>query len=204
LIREEGKEVMRKLGSAVIGAAVLAGAAGCDGVVSGKFELVHAGNQTYLLNKSTGEAKLVTGARLVAVVPGDEGKDATFQKTKTWADETVGDLKDVKFSIRTKHRDGEMMYIVTGGPFAGPLERAWNAASLLDGSRPSVIFFDLIDEEGFKVGEPIEIRMRDGTRTVDEKGVVSEMRWTGSKTMTVETYREAKSVGTRWSGLPKD
>lgn len=196
---------MGRVGMVLAGAAALVGMAGCDGVVGGKFEMVHAGNQTYLLNKSTGDAKLVTGTRLVAVVPGEDGKDATFQKTKTWSDETVGDLKDVKFNIRTKHRDGEMLYIVTGGPFAGPLEKAWNAATLMDATgRSAVIFFDLIDAEGFKVGEPIEIRMRAGTRTVDEKGVVTEMRWTGSKTMTVETYREATSVGTRWSGLPKE
>ena len=196
---------MRKLGIGLAAAAAMAALSGCDGLVSGKFGLVHAGNQTYLLNKSTGEAKLVIGTRLVAVVPGEDGKDAAFQKTKTWADETIGDLKGVKFNIRTKHRDGEMLYIVTGVPFAGPLERAWNAASLLESAgRPAVIFFDLIDEEGFRVGEPIEIRMRAGTRTVDEKGVVTKMGWTGSKTMTVETYREAKSVGTRWSGLPKE
>ncbi len=61
---------------------------------SGKHEIVHAGNQTFLLNKVTGETKVIIGTSLFTVkepLPTTSG-DA-YKKAKIWPEQAINDLK---------------------------------------------------------------------------------------------------------------
>jgi hypothetical protein len=184
---------------AIVLVAVFALAA-CD-QTSGKHEIVRAGNQTFLLNKATGEAKLIDGAAMVAVkAPELTATGEPFTKAKAWPEQSINDLKDVKFKLRTKFRDGAMLWNIEAAPFAGELEKTYKAIQLGSPIQPTVMF-ELYDDEGFKTGEMIEIKLHLGARIVDTKNEVMELNWSGTQPMTPDTYRSAASVRTRWYGF---
>lgn len=175
----------------------------CD-QIAGKHEIVRAGNQTFLLNKATGDASLIDGSTLVAVrAPAPTAGAEAFTKAKTWPEKSINDLQGVKFKLRTKYRDGAMLWNIEAGPFTGELEQTYKATQLGSLLQPTVMF-DLYDDEGFKIGEPIELKIRLGSRTVDSKNEVVELSWSGAQPMTPDTYRSAAFVSTRWFGFKKD
>ncbi|MBX3661849.1 MAG: hypothetical protein KF804_05310 [Burkholderiales bacterium] len=172
----------------------------CD-QISGRHDIVRAGNQTFLINKATGEAKLIDGTTLVAVKalePTASGEP--FKKAKTWPEQSINDLQGVKFKLRTKYRDGAILWIVEAGPFSGDLEKVYKATQPSSVVQPTVML-ELYDDEGFKIGEPIEFKIRHGSRTVNSKNEVMELNWSGAQPMTPDTYRSAAFVNTRWYGF---
>lgn len=176
---------------------------GCD-QISGKYEIVRAGSQTFLLNRSSGEAKVVDGVALIPVKDADPANaDASFKQAKPWADQVINDLPNVKFKVRTKYRDGAMLWNVEGGPFPGELEKAYKATTVDSYQQPTLLI-ELYDSDGFKTGEAIELKIRMGTRTVNQKNEVYALSWTGTQPMTAETYRAASYISTRWFGIAKE
>ena len=187
---------------AVVSATVLTLTA-CD-QVSGKHEIVRAGNQNFLLNKSTGETKLIDGANLVAVkAPEPTSGGEPFKKAKAWPEQSINDLQGVKFKLRTKYRDGAMLWNIEAAPFPGELEQTYKGTQVTSLIQPTLMF-ELYDDEGFKTGEVIEVKVRLGSRTVNAKNEVIELNWSGTQPMTPETYRSAASVSTRWYGFKKE
>lgn len=177
--------------------------AGCD-QLSGKHEIVRAGNQTFLLNKGTGEAKLVDGTALVAVkAPDASAGNEPFKKAKTWPQQQINDLPGVKFKLRTKYRDGAMLWSIEATPFAGDLEQAYKATQLGALAQPTVMI-ELFDDEGFRVGEAIDVKIRLGSRTVNDKNEVVELNWSGMLPMSEESYKSTFLVSTRWYGFKKE
>ena len=84
--------------------------AGCD-QISGKFEIVRAGNQTYILNKNTGDAQLIDGVALIKVKsPEPVATDAASKQARSWPPQVIPQLENLKLAVRTKYRDGRMMY----------------------------------------------------------------------------------------------
>jgi len=192
--------LIRKLATVSLAGLTLAA---CDQTV-GKHEIVRAGNQTFLLNKVTGDAKLINGASLVAVkAPEPTADGETVKKAKTWPEQTINDLQGVTFKLRTKYRDGVMLWNIEAGPFAGELEKTYKAPQT-DSSVQPTVWFELYDDEGFKTGEAIELRIRRGSRTVDAKNEVVELSWTGTQPMTPETYSSASLLSAKWSGFTKE
>lgn len=175
----------------------------CD-QTGGKHEIVRAGNQTYLLNKATGEAKLIEGSTLLPVrSPDPSGGNEPFKKAKNWPEQAINDLPGVKFKVRTKYRDGAMVWAIEAGPFPGELEQAYKGIRLGALTQPTVMF-ELYDEEGFKTGDAIEVKIRLGSRTVNEKNEVIELNWSGTQPMSADTYRSAAFLSTRWFGFKKE
>lgn len=175
----------------------------CD-QIAGKHEIVRAGNQTFLLNKATGDAKLIDGASLVAVkAPEPTAGGEPFKMAKTWPEQSINDLQGVKFKLRTKYRDGAMLWSIEAGPFPGELEQTYKATQIGSLLQPTVMF-ELYDDEGFKTGEAIELKVRLGSRTVNSKNEVMELNWSGTQPMTPDTYRSAAFVSTRWYGFKKE
>jgi len=192
--------LIRKL--AVLSAAVFALTA-CD-QISGKHDIVRAGNQTFLINRATGEAKLIDGTTLVtvkALEPIANGEP--FKKAKTWPEQSINDLQGVKFNLRTKYRDGAILWTIEAGPFPGELEKVYKATQPGSMVQPTVMF-ELYDDEGFKTGEAIELKIRHGSRTVNSKNEVMKLNWSGAQPMTPDTYRSAAFVSTRWYGFKKE
>lgn len=176
---------------------------GCD-QLAGKHEIIRAGNQTFLLNKATGDAKLIDGTSLVAVkVPEPTAGGEPYKKAQSWPDQSINDLQGVTFKLRTKYRDGAMLWNVKAGPFQGELEKAYKGTQIGSLVQPTVML-ELRDDEGFRTGEAIELKIRLGSRTVNEKNEVVQLNWTGTQPMTPETYRSAAFVGTRWYGFSKE
>jgi len=191
---------IRKLATVSLAGLTLAA---CDQTV-GKHEIVRAGNQTFLLNKVTGDAKLINGASLEAVkAPEPTAEGETVKKAKTWPEQTINALQGVTFEVRTKYRDGVMLWNIKAGPFSGELEKSYKATQP-DSSVQPTVFFELYDDEGFKTGEAIELKIRRGSRTVDSKSEVVELNWTGTQQMTPDTYSAASSVSTKWYGFNKE
>jgi hypothetical protein len=189
--------LIRKL--VVLSAAVFSLTA-CD-QISGKHDIVRAGNQTFLINRATGEAKLIDGTTLVAVKalePTASGEP--FKKAKTWPEQSINDLQGVKFKLRTKYRDGAILWTIVAGPFPGELEKVYKATQPGSMMQPTVMF-ELYDDEGFKTGEAIELKIRQGSRTVNSKNEVMELNWSGTHSMTPDTYSAAVFVNTRWYGF---
>jgi hypothetical protein len=176
---------------------------GCD-QLAGKHEIVRAGNQTFLLNKATGDAKLIDGTSLVAVKPPEPTAGGeTYKKAKSWPHQSINDLQGVTFKLRTKYRDGAMLWNIEAGPFQGELEKAYKGTQISSLVQPTVML-ELYDDEGFKTGKAIELQIRLGSRTVNEKNEVVHLNWTGTQPMAPETYRSAAFVSTRWYGFSKE
>jgi hypothetical protein len=176
--------------------------AGCDA----KYEIVRAGSQTFVLNKHSGDAQLVQGSTLVPVTKQLPSElESTARRAKSWPSQDVSQLGDIKLVVRTKYRDGELLYEVVARPFAGRLEREFSGTSGEFGRQPTLMI-DFEDEDGFRAGEPIELKIRggQGTRILNEKGEAHALSWTGSQPMSVETYAALKSQSVRWYGFSKD
>ena len=183
--------------------AVVLNLAACD-QISAKHEIVRAGNQTFLLNKTTGEAKLIDGTSLVAVkAPEPTAGGEPFKMAKAWPEQSINDLQGVKFKLRTKYRDGAMLWSIEAAPFPGELEQTYKAIQLGSPLQPTVMI-ELYDAEGFKTGDAIELKVRLGSRTVNSKNEVVELSWSGTQPMTPDTYRSAAFVSTRWYGFKKE
>lgn len=170
--------------------------AGCD--QKGPYEVQRAGSQTFLIDTKSGKLQLVQGDVLFPVsqaAPAVPGKSMA----KKWDVVTVPQLGDLKINVRTTHRDGEMRFTATGSPFSGPLEAAWT-----DVLSHAGITYDFFDGDGFLVTSvPLVVRGGDNpaTRTVNEKGVISELTWRGSLPMTKEAYESLADTSVRWSGF---
>jgi len=98
-----------------------------------------------------------------------------------------------------------MRYSIEATPFKGRLEKEF-AGTGSDNSRQAIIVLDLYDEDGFSVGQSIELKIRDGgaTRVVNEKGEPYALTWTGSLPMTLEAYRASTTQSVRWGGFSKE
>lgn len=187
---------------AVVTAVVLT-LASCE-QIAGKHEIVRAGTQTFLLNKVTGEAKVIDGTSLVAVkAPEPTAGGEPFKIAKAWPEQSINDLQGVQFKLRTKYRDGAMLWSIEAGPFPGELEQTYKAIQLGSLLQPTVMF-ELYDDEGFKTGDAIELKVRLGSRTVNTKNEVMALSWSETQPMTPDTYRSAAYVSTRWYGFKKE
>ena len=192
--------MIRKRVAIIISVGLILG--GCD-QLSGKHEIVRAGNQTFLLNKSNGEVKLIDGTALLAVKTPDPTGNESFKKAKTWPQQAINDLQGVKFKLRTKYRDGAMLWAVVASPFVGELEQRYKLTQIGALTQPTVMF-ELFDEEGFRVGDAIDVKIRLGSRTVNEKNEVTELNWSGTLPMSEETYKSASFASLRWYGFKKE
>jgi hypothetical protein len=172
--------------------------AGCDGR---NYEIVRAGDQTFLVEKSTGSTRLIEGTSFVevkarpAVLPDDSAGRA-----KSWPAQDIPQLDNIKISTRTKYRDGKLLYSVEATPFKGRLEKEFAANRATYLGQPTV-FLDFYDSDGFAVGEPLELRVPGATRIVNAKGEAHALSWTGTQTMTLDTYRAAQYQSVRWAGF---
>ncbi len=181
------------------------GLTGCD-QMGGKFEIVRAGNQTFVLNKATGDTQLIEGQLLVKVqVRGDNAEDEVLKQVKSWPLLTISPIGDLKLSVKTKYRDGKMQYQIDLEPFQGRLEKEFNAAGL-DFARQPIIFVDFYDEDEFRISDAIELKINGGggTRVVNDKGEPYALVWRGSQAMSLEAYRAARKHSIRWSGFAKN
>lgn len=170
---------------------------GCDRNV-GNHEIIHAGNQTFLLDKATGKTDLIEDTTLVPI----RELDTAAVGAKSWPVQTIPQLGNVQLTIRTKYRDGHMLYAIDAMPFAGSLEKAFSETQ--DYLRQPTIYLDMYDIDGFQTGEPIALVIRGATRVVDEKGKVHGLSWNGSQPMSSETYKAAATQSVTWAGFDKN
>jgi hypothetical protein len=176
---------------------------GCD-QLSGKHEIVRAGNQTFILNKSSGEAKLIDGTSLVAIKSPETAQgDDQIKKAKVWPVQTIPQLNDIKLFIRTKYRDGSMLYVIVASPFQGVLEKEYNAGASAYAKQPTFLL-DLYDADGFQTGDAVILKVRGATRVMNEKGEIDSLSWTGTQPMSLETYRATTTQNVRWASFAKE
>ena len=176
---------------------------GCD-IGADKFQLVRAGEQTYLLNRSTGDLKSLNGATYERIAERvQQQPDESIRQMKAWPDLSFSYLPKVKFRMRTKYRDGAMLWKVEAAPFQGDLEREYQAA-VSDPLRKPVVWIELFDADEFKTGSSLEVLLRRGTRLIGESGEVQALVWSGSMEMTAEAYRDARAANLRWNDFTKN
>ena len=96
-----------------------------------------------------------------------------------------------------------MLYSASATPFKGRLEKDFQLLNVNYSIQPLLII-DLTDAEEFKVGEPIELKLRSATRIVNTKGETHSLTWTGSLAMSAESYKAIASQSVRWAGFSKD
>ena len=92
-----------------------------------------------------------------------------------------------------------MLYIVNASPFQGQLKKDYQQPP--NSFSPPTIKIDFIDSDYFKVGQPVELELRNATRVVNEKGEPTALTWTGATSMSAESYLEITSQKLRWSGF---
>lgn len=191
----------RIIHACLVSALAIGGLAACDQAFE-KHEIVRAGDQTFLLNTKTGETKLIDGTNLVPVTKTFVPVGAEHvARAKTWPAQTIVDLPGVTFTVRTKYRDGKMLWRVVAGPFDGALAEAYSHGIKALG--PTVLFA-LYDEDGFKIGETGEVKIGTGARTVNAKNEIVELNWMGEQPMSLDTYQAAAYVGTQWYGFERN
>jgi len=172
-------------------AVLLMSVVGCEKLTA-KHQIVRAGEQTFLLEQTSGEVKLIQGTAIIPIkVVGELATEA-----KVWPDYNLPNVADIKLSIHTKYRDGKMLYLVEASPFKGTLENAWGGAN----SSPA-FHVDFTDRDRFRVGEVISLLVRDATRIVASKGEIVSLSWTGSQPMSIDAYQEVDHPEVRWSGF---
>lgn len=175
--------------------AVLAvGLSGCNEAV---YEVTRAGNQTFLLNKKTGEAKLFDGLTILPLkVPDSAQADA-----KVWADENLPSIgkNPVTFAVRTKYRDGKMLYVVKASPYEGTLASAREHAYLT----PTVVARG-VDKDNFEVEEEIRLPLKQAIRNVTPEGKPTHLEWTGSVAMSIDSYRSMQRLNFVWFSFPEN
>lgn len=168
--------------------------ASCD-LGTNKFDIVRAGNQTYLVNKQTGESKLIEGTTLIDVRAPDNASIETA-RSKIWPSQKLPNVGEISLSIKTKYRDGRMVYVITASPYDGALAK--NALQSLVAAQ---INFTLYDSDSFEIGQVVELPVREGSRIVDDKGKATAMQWAGSREMSSASYREAVGIVFGWKGF---
>ena len=160
------------------------------------YEVSKAGNQTFLLNKKTGEVKLIEGTTLVAVdlpdVPASSAASA-----RLWPDQQPSGVPGATVSIRTKYRDGQMHYIVSAGPYDGPLGKAHTSSNHV-----AALILSFVDTDGFAVAAGIDLKLSEVSLVVNNEGNPDQLRWSGSKPMSAEAYAAAATVVLSWRGFP--
>ena len=173
-------------------ASLAVGLAGCSEAI---YEVTHAGNQTFLLNKWTGEAKLVAGVTLVPL----RAPDTAQADAKVWPDEALPSLgkNPVTFALRTKYRDGKMLYVAKAFPYEGTLETAKGNAYLT----PTVVAHG-VDKDNFEVEEEIRLPLKQATKIVTSEGKPAHLEWTGSVAMSIDSYRSMQRLSFMWFGFP--
>jgi hypothetical protein len=196
---------MKRILPVVLTLSALTFLAGCEKSAD-KFEILRAGNQTFVLNKSNGEAQVIEGTSLIKVkAPESVGTDQVSSQVKSWPIQTIAQLGNLKLEMRSKYRDGRMMYSIEATPYQGILEKAFTGNSA-DYLHQPTIYIDLNDTDGFPTGETIELKIRGGggTRIVDEKGEAYAVSWVGSQPMSLDTYRASAIQSVRWGAFSKE
>lgn len=171
--------------------------AGCG--EKGAYELQHVGNQNYLLNKWTGGVRLIDGATVIEIKAPVGSSGGSTTKAKTWPPITTTSLgsNPITINLNTKYRDGQLLYIASVSPYEGVVEKQ---SELPYGNAQFML--GMKDIEGFGVGMPITLALKQGTGVVDEKGKRSHLQWSGSVMMSIETYSESASMDLQWRGFP--
>lgn len=172
---------------------------GCD-LLPGKFELVTAvGGQSYLVNRQSGEVRLVDGNNLIPVKPVDAGSASASSMVRAWPGVKLPSLGELTISARTSYRDGKMLYSVSARPYAGPLEKQDKQLSSL-----ASFTVEFYDQDQFLVHK-IHLPMRgtDGNRSriVDEKGDPQYVQWEGAIPMSRDTYEALAGSNVKWAGF---
>ena len=177
---------------------------GC-GQGADKFDVIRAGNQTFVLNKNNGDVQLVDGVSLVKVKAPESADDRSSKQAKKWPNQVIPQLDNLKLEIQTKYRDGRMMYVIVATPFDGILGKEY-AGSGSNYLREPAIYIDFSDEDGFPTGDAIQLKIRGGgsTRVVNPKGEVYALSWTGSQVMTLDAYRASTTQSVRWAAFTKE
>jgi len=171
-----------------------------------QFEIVRAGSQTLVLNKSSGDVQVIDGVSLIKVkVPESGSTDFVSKQAKSWPVQEIPQLGNLKLVMRTKFRDGRMMYSVEATPFQGKLEKEYLGGGS-DYLRQPTIYIDLYDEDGFATSQPIDLKIRGGgaTRVVNEKGESYALSWAGSVPMSLDAYRASINQSVRWAAFSKE
>lgn len=183
---------------AVVGLTV----SGCDlGLSKSKYEIVRAGNQTFLLEKDTGRAQVIEGASLIDVKPLEiVPQDNSASRAKTWPVQSIPQLDNISLVTKTKYRDGMLLYSVEATPFKGRLEKEFNS-SKTGYLRRATIYLDLYDSDGFSIGEPVELQIGGATRIVNDKGEPHALSWAGSQAISLDAYRSGAYQNVRWAGF---
>jgi hypothetical protein len=71
--------------------------------------------------------RLVDGVTLVAVkAPDAAAGDEVAKRAMSWPQQTIPQLGNIKLTVRTKYRDGIMLYSVEARPFQGRMEKEFN------------------------------------------------------------------------------
>jgi hypothetical protein len=185
---------------ALAGAILLLAVTGCDKDRS-SYEIVRAGDQTFLIEKATGHTRVIEGTSLIEVQPPPAvSHDASVNRAKTWPAQDIAALDNMKLVTRTKYRDGSLLYSVEATPFKGRLEKEFTAAPRTYLGQPTV-FIDFYDSDGFSVGQPLELTVRGATRLVNDKGEANALSWRGTQEMSVEAYRSVAYQNFRWANF---
>lgn len=162
------------------------------------YEITGSASGTYLLNKETGEVKLIVGARLFPVAEPSSQADAVGM-AKTWPPQTPSGVPGVTVILRTKYRDGEMIYEAEASPYIGVLETTRGSMGRIG----AAFTLHLYDADAFQVGDKTDLILREATPVVDEKGTPALLQWTGSIPMSESTYNAVTGIGVGWRGFPE-
>lgn len=175
---------------------------GCENF-SANHEIVRVGNQTFLLNKATGEAKIIEGERLIELkAPSASPTNSTnldfARKAKEWPEIAISNLGDLKLKVRTKYRDGAMLYAIEAVPYKGVLQKARENSK---STRPPKILLNSYDTDGFPTGQVVELYMTSATQRVNDKGEVMALLWEGRQSMDLDTYKDGAYLEPTWMGF---
>ena len=173
---------------------------GCSGNAE-NFQLVASEGRTYLLNKRTGELKIIVGQRLIEL-RGNEATDGATSSTKRWPSQKIPQLSDLEVNVSTKYRDGQLLYSATAAPFAGivssDLDRSskkyWEEST-------SKLILEFQDADGFNVGIPIHLQLSKGSKHVNQKGEPEALAWSGSQQIEGQSYTAITSMSIGWAGF---
>jgi len=170
--------------------------AACD-QLGGKYEVVTGGAHSYLVNKQTGDVRLIEGNNLVAVKPADASGSAK-SSVRAWPEVKIPQLGDVTVKARTTFRDGKMLYAVVVTPYAGVIEKNDKA------SYSSAVFtLEFYDNDNFQVqAVRLPLNGQGGpSRIVDTKGTPQHLSWEGSTAMSRDTYDALGGTNVKWTAF---
>ncbi len=173
---------------------------GCSGNAD-NFQLVATEGRTYLLNKRTGELKIVVGQRLIEL-NGNESANGAHSITKRWPTQKIPQLSDLEVNVSTKYRDGQLLFSATAAPFAGMVsneldrgnKKYWEEST-------SKLILKFQDADGFNVGTPIQLQLSSGSKQVNEKGEPEALVWSGSQQIEGQSYTAITSIAIGWAGF---